>query len=769
MVKKKKTTKKKKVSKKKDNIAKQILDKFATQVVEEKATYTITENNIVVDKVDSKKKIHYKNKGYSGKEVLWIAPKDCIRIEFEDKEKADRWIAECESAAINLDLDYCVTGHGGTSDYFNIFNIKNIPLGEDNKIAKMLLVDLLMDAQAKDSLDRTNIGWTLSPVIDHPHWKKKYKGVKHEFIRGILPLEQKNEYPNELLKKIKASKKRNKEYKYNITNNNNRWVDDFLLNYCCNNKLPEGSRHLIIEKNLAAYIIHRKDRDDIKKKYYKAQERTHDSMRSWELAIAGGNYTDVGANELAAFIKEHSLDFEIPKTKEDKDVKEEVVSIEDKNIAEDILKNGNPLLYLIDTIQKEHIGDTKLIAIHILSGLSSGFKHRKKTIHLWNVGESGKGKSSAQDSIGKVFSRMDVVTSASAKAKFYKAKAGKLFDGGVMRFDEENVTPERFAIERALTDQTENPPKHESVSDNRTFEEFEIKEINAVWKNSVDVPEDDQLANRYMLLNVDESEEQDMEVFKKQLLEYGTDKFQNKTSKEVIISKIITDKIKEESIKIFIPFVSHIKCNFKFNRRTLPKFLKLLLTTTYCYRFQREKIDDYYISTLGDYDIARILWKLMEKSEETHLTEKDVKILNAMPKKEEDAEEGTISNIAKETKKAYSSVLRSLAVICKKGLGNYKTLDDGTKKKYYWAIFHDFSSFFKKIQKTEYRRETIGKNDYYSYYSNKYKASIINSSNNSKSYSEVLDNIYNSSLLPICDLLNNRLKGGVFNDDKTTI
>ena len=149
------------------NEAKQILDRWATAVVPKLAIYTNREG---VDGVNQDKIAHYEERGYKGDEVLWIPPKDCIRLESEDTpEKNHRYILEIESVAKSLGLDYCITGHSGKSDYFNMFNIKGMPLNDDNKDAKMLLVDSLMPKMAKDQLDRTNLGWTLSPIIGHEH------------------------------------------------------------------------------------------------------------------------------------------------------------------------------------------------------------------------------------------------------------------------------------------------------------------------------------------------------------------------------------------------------------------------------------------------------------------------------------------------------------------------------------------------------------------------------------------------------------------------
>jgi len=292
-----------------EDISKAILDRWATCVVPKEAIY-LTNNNAGVNQ---DKCLHYGESGYDDNLVLWTAPKDCIRIEFEDDPKRNhRYILELESAAKSLGLDYCITGHGGKSDYFNLFNIVGLPLNDDNKAAKMLLIDKLISGQAKDQLDKTNLGWTLSPIIGHQHWKPKYNGSIHKLLRGKNPIEHENKYPSNLLRKIERAKKQN-------TDGNKQWfgkqewVKDFLLNFCTQNELPAGSRHFVIEKNLAALIIFNKDKEEIKQKYYAAQGRKHDSLLTWERAILNGEFTQVSQGELGKYIKDHQLNFIVPK------------------------------------------------------------------------------------------------------------------------------------------------------------------------------------------------------------------------------------------------------------------------------------------------------------------------------------------------------------------------------------------------------------------------------------------------------------------------
>ena len=62
-------------------IAKQILDKWATAVVPKEAIYINKDGS---SGVNQNKCRYYEECGYREDLILWIAPKDCLRIEFED-------------------------------------------------------------------------------------------------------------------------------------------------------------------------------------------------------------------------------------------------------------------------------------------------------------------------------------------------------------------------------------------------------------------------------------------------------------------------------------------------------------------------------------------------------------------------------------------------------------------------------------------------------------------------------------------------------------
>ena len=356
-----KTKKQKKKTKKQDPIAKQILDKYATTIIRKNAIYTTKEGDSGVDR--NKDEI-YAPKKYAKDIVLWIPPKNWIRLEFEGTPKENkRWVTEIESSCQALDIEYCISEHkGGKSQYINICNIAGIPVNYDNKKAKNSLIDTIIPPGASKQMDKTNLGWTLSPVIGHPHWKKKYNGTIHQIIRGISPLDQKNKYDPKLLKSIDRGKKYTKSTTTEILQKN-QWVNDFLIEYCTSHLLPKGARHHTIEKNLAILIYHRKDGEEIKNRYLKAQERTANTLRTWTNAISRGQYPDVSPLELKKYIEENNIDYVILKHEKADEKLDAVVPLDATAIQ--LLKDPKLLLNLVEEIHKQGVigEDGSILAI----------------------------------------------------------------------------------------------------------------------------------------------------------------------------------------------------------------------------------------------------------------------------------------------------------------------------------------------------------------------------------------------------------------------
>jgi P4 family phage/plasmid primase-like protien len=177
-------------------------------------------NNVFLDK-DGKERCNAKRteerekyifSGITENVILIECPKDMIAIEFEnhdniggkevDKDKIKEWINKLQENAKDHKIDYCICDHGGTSPWFYACNFSNMIEGKE-KECKKEFAKIIIPEEAYPFLDLSNLGNTLIPIIEKPHWKfNKYKGVIHKIVAGKLPGEHKNKIPEVIIQRV---------------------------------------------------------------------------------------------------------------------------------------------------------------------------------------------------------------------------------------------------------------------------------------------------------------------------------------------------------------------------------------------------------------------------------------------------------------------------------------------------------------------------------------------------------------------------------------
>lgn len=159
----------------------------------------------------------YLFRGLTEEMVLIECPPDMLAIEFEthnrepkgsqdykevSKDQIKKWIGQvCENARSNK-IEFCVCDHGGTSPWFYACNFENLIENRNNE-CKREIANIIIPSEASDFLDLSNLGKTLVPIINRPHWKKiKYSGSVHKIVEGKHPLKHKNKVPNIVLQRV---------------------------------------------------------------------------------------------------------------------------------------------------------------------------------------------------------------------------------------------------------------------------------------------------------------------------------------------------------------------------------------------------------------------------------------------------------------------------------------------------------------------------------------------------------------------------------------
>lgn len=154
----------------------------------------------------------YLFKGLTDEVVLIECPLDILALEFEthdtkkekvvDKKQIKEWIEKTKDKLKAHKLNYCVCDHGGTSPWIYVCNITGLIEGRE-KDCKKEIAKLVIPTEAIDFVDRSNLGTTLIPIINRPHWKtSKYNGTLHKIVDGINPNEHKNKIPDVALQRV---------------------------------------------------------------------------------------------------------------------------------------------------------------------------------------------------------------------------------------------------------------------------------------------------------------------------------------------------------------------------------------------------------------------------------------------------------------------------------------------------------------------------------------------------------------------------------------
>ena len=377
-----------------------------------------------------------------------------------------------------------------------------------------------------------------------------------------------------------------------------------------------------------------------------------------------------------------------------------------KTRASEILEKEDSLSYLIKTVGKIHKGDEHIISKLIISGLSSGFDKRKYVLHSKDVGSTSKGKSSVHEHVASIFNNVIWLDSSSAKAMFYKAKEEKLPNKSILIFNEAGTKEEEGKVlERALTDDTSHSPTHATVIEKK-YHELKVNQIVSVWKNQATLDTDEQLNGRYLISNVNETKEQDNLVFESQRDIFLDDEIEIKPEEDFDfkVAKEITNKIKKETIKIKVPYKDFIESSNKDNRRTNPKFFKILRTVIYLNRFQRPIINECVIGTKADFEIAQIIWNRNNKLELVKLDSKALETLNALPNENEAI---SIEDLGKRISIERTSVYSRLNPLRENGWIAWKRDINDTRRKLYYRTVESVEDVSISVNWQDFKVESL--------------------------------------------------------------
>lgn len=315
-----------------------------------------------------------------------------------------------------------------------------------------------------------------------------------------------------------------------------------------------------------------------------------------------------------------------------------------------ILRESDPLTFILDTFNQEHEGD-RVVAECMAMSLASRAVINSKGLHVSITGESGKGKSHTIDTMLQFIPpayRID--GRMSDKALFY---IENMKPGTVIALDDVFLSDQMQEILKGVTTSFQKDFMYHTVSKDRTGQVCIIPERCIWWVAKVEGAGDDQVFNRMLTCWIDDSEEQDQKVLTRSLAE--AEKIPDtkpKTKREILIVQEMWLQL--QPVWVVIPYASRIRFQNASNRRNPDMLLDLIKTQAALRQFQREsgEVDGmkFVVANRDDFIEAARLYQALNGEtggQITKLTRKEAELIESI--KALNLQEMTITQLQKAT------------------------------------------------------------------------------------------------------------------------
>lgn len=306
---------------------------------------------------------------------------------------------------------------------------------------------------------------------------------------------------------------------------------------------------------------------------------------------------------------------------------DKLIELKDTGIdrkAQEIMKNGDPVDYIIKTYNKLHVGDTALGMIMLLSIANQSITS-SEGLQPKLTGSSGKGKTHAAKSMFHLIPDLDykMMGSLSAKTLFYKPD---LMPGTIIFADDVKMSDDLdTTLKKAMTNFQELTT-HMTVIQ-QEYCELTIPPRTVFWMTSVNTNFSDELINRLYDLNVDEGPEIDKAVTEQRLKRAGKGDEAFPVDEDVRVCRAIIHMVKCKTLRVMIPYNKEINWKGSKDRRNLNRFLDLVQGFAMLRFMQRPStFEDDIMANVKDFDDAKALYDATSQTQITKLTQAERKL-----------------------------------------------------------------------------------------------------------------------------------------------
>ena len=300
--------------------------------------------------------------------------------------------------------------------------------------------------------------------------------------------------------------------------------------------------------------------------------------------------------------------------------------------ANDILQHGDPFNFYLSKWKQCYaiINDDDTLGAMTICVIGSTLISNSKGLHEKVGGPSGYGKSAGITRMFALFpGGKTLVSSMSPKAAFY----ADLKPGTVIYCDDVDLSQKdlQTTIKQSTSDYQQSA-KHTTVNKGDSVK-LTIAPRTGWILSSVDNFDDEQMDTRFGGTEVSDSIEKQLAIFMKQADSEFEKASAGEPDEDVLVCRCMWDILQNDDLsEIRIPFAKAITWSDIKHPRSFPFFSDMIRCMTLFKIRQREKVGDFYVATMDDYNQAKEIYKKMEHINATKLNTKEIAILEYLSK-----------------------------------------------------------------------------------------------------------------------------------------
>lgn len=224
-----------------------------------------------------------------------------------------------------------------------------------------------------------------------------------------------------------------------------------------------------------------------------------------------------------------------------------------------------------------------------------------------------------------------MVVRGSISNKYVYYAKDEINDGSIIFIDDRKLSADLEGFVKTSISNFQEPEEHKTVIDGKPAQFKPSKRL--VWMfASVNGFDDEQMLNRFLMVDVDCSPEQDKKVAERQR-EDETARFLDNKNFEINVCKCIFELLRLRTYDVLIPYAEAVAWKHEKNRRNLPKFFDIIRAVCFYKALQRTPCGDFILATSEDLERAKDIYGGTSVQANTNLTTEESQILEYLSKK----------------------------------------------------------------------------------------------------------------------------------------